>query len=130
VSEALVAKVAAPEAPVTELPRGTELAAQTDTTLVAEAVVMPAVAAPEAVTVAVQASAKVEVARVISEALSGGGDNPIDALLDALPGDARSAAAEAIAGGRDAGHIAAFVSAHASFSVELLAIHVDAPPQA
>jgi hypothetical protein len=76
------------------------------------------------------ARANSEVGRVLAEALSGGGDNPIDALLDALPGNAHSAAAEALAGGWDAGHMAAFVSAHVSFSVEDLAIHVDAPPQA
>ncbi|HZB70299.1 MAG TPA: hypothetical protein VE403_08050, partial [Sphingomicrobium sp.] len=130
VSEALVAKVAAPEAPVSELPRGTDLPAQADVTLVAEAVVMPAAAAPEPLAVVGEARANAEVGRVLAEALSGGGDNPIDALLDALPGNAHSAAAEAIAGGWEAGHMAAFASAHASFSVEALIIHVDAPPLA
>ena len=125
-SNALVVEHAAPAIAVTELLRGTELPAHAHAALVAEAVVMPAAdiaAAPEA-------SATGEVTRVVAEALSRGGDNPIDALLDALPGNAHSAAAEAIAGGWDAGHMAAFVSAHAAFSVEALAIHVDAPPLA
>ena len=130
VSEALITKIAAPEAPLTELPPGTDLPAQADAALVAKAVVMPAVAAPEAFAVASEASANAEVGQVLAEALSGGGDNPIDALLDALPGNAHSTAAVSIAEGWDAGHMAAFISAHAAFSMESFAIQVDALPQA
>ena len=135
ISNALVVEDAAPAVAVTELLRGTELPAQADlqahAALVAEAVVMPPAgiaAAPEAVVV--EASAHREIGQVLAEALSGGAGNPIDVLLDALPHNAHFAAAEAIAGGWDAGYIAAFVSAHAAISVEALAIHVDAPPLA
>jgi hypothetical protein len=129
VSEALVAKVAAPASPVTELAGGTDLPAQAHAALVAEAVVMPGVAAPAAIAVVGEADANGEIAQVLAEALSGGGVNPIDALLHALPGNAHAAVAEAI-GGWEAGDMAAFVPAHATFSVEALAIHVDAPPLA
>ena len=120
---------AAPAAVVAELPRGTELLAQADfpSPLVAEAVVMPG--ADMAAMTIVEGAAKGQVARVLAEALSGGGDDPIDALLDALPANAH-AAAEAIGGGWDAGQTAAFVSPHAAFSMEFLAIQVDALPQA
>ena len=126
----------APAAAVTELLRGTDIPAQADhqahAALVADAVVMPAAnfsAAPMTLAATGEANANAEVAQVLAEALSGGGGNPIDALLHALPGNAHAAVAEAI-GGWDAGHMAAFVSAHAVISVEALAIHVDAPPLA
>jgi hypothetical protein len=59
--------------------------------------------------------------------LSDGG-NPIDALLDALAGHAPAAVAAAI-GGADAGQMAAFVPAHPVFTLEMLAMIIDAPPQ-
>jgi hypothetical protein len=131
-SHDLVVEHATPAVAVTELLRGTELPAQAHVALVADAGVMPAAdiaASPEAV--AVEASPHGEVARVLAEALSGGGDNPIDALLDTLPGNAHSAAAASIAGGWDAGQIAALLwPSHTVFSVEVLAIHVDATPVA
>ena len=128
-SNPLVAEVAAPAAQVTEFLRGTDIPAQADVqahaALVAQGVAMPAAD----IAAAPAANANGEVARVVAEALSGGGGNPIDALLDALPGNAHAAVAAAI-GGWEAGHMTAFVSAHAGFSVEALAIHVDAPPLA
>jgi hypothetical protein len=129
-SNALVVQDAAPAVAVTELLRGTDIPVQAHASLVADAVVMPAadLAAARAVGAAGEANANGGVARVLAEALSGGGDNAIDALLDALPGNAHAAVAQAM--GADAGHMAAFVSAHAAFGVELLAIHVDAPPLA
>jgi hypothetical protein len=132
VSEALVAKTPAPAAPVTELRPGTDVPAQADAPLVAEAMVMPGAdiaAAPEAMAVGAEAYSTGEVARVLAEALSGGGGNPLDALLDALPADAHAKAAAAL-GGWDAGHMGAFASMHAAFGVEALAIQVDAPPVA
>jgi hypothetical protein len=127
VSEALVTKVAAPGPAVTELPRGTDVPAQAEVTLVTEAVLMPAVAAPVAIAVAGEASANAEVGRILAEALSGGGGNPLDALLDALPGNAQS---EVIALGWHAGHMPAFASAHVAVGLDALAFHLDAPPLA
>ena len=128
VSEVLVSKDASPA--VTELLKGTDVPVPVElsahSSLVAEAVVMPGVAL-EAMT-PIEAKSGGEVARVVAEALSGGGGNPIDALLDALAGDAQVIPA-AFGGGGD-GHLAAFVPAPAVFTLEMLAMNVDAPPQA
>jgi hypothetical protein len=133
---ALVAKEAAPPAAVTDLLRGTDVPAQGDlqarAALVAEAVVMPAAdsaATPVAITVADEAKTHGEVARILVEALAGGGDNPLDALLDALPGNPQVGVATAI-GASDGSVFAAFVSPSAVFAIEAMAVHIDAPPLA
>ncbi|MGI8612031.1 MAG: hypothetical protein ACR2KH_07180, partial [Sphingomicrobium sp.] len=133
---ALVAGEAAQAVAMTALPGGTDVPAQVDlraqATLVAEAVVMPAAdfaAAPDAMTVVGHSKANGEVARVVAEALSGGGDNPLDALLDALPGNAHFAVAAAV-GGWDFGPMAQFVPQQAAFTAEAFAQHADAPPLA
>ena len=125
VSEVLVSKEASTA--VTELLQGTDIpshALSAHSALVAEAVMMPGVAL-EALTV-VEAKSNGQIARVVAEALSGGGSNPIDALLDAFAGHAPASVAAAIAGA-DAGHMAAFVPTEPVFTLEMLAMNVDAP---
>jgi len=113
--------------------------------LVADAVAMPSaemlqgMLPGEAAHGAEVAKSTGEVSRALADALSGGGDNPLDALLDGLPANAHDhgAALEAIAShaaaataAGNAGHLALFGSAQLAFSAEALTVHHDAPPQA
>jgi hypothetical protein len=143
-ASALAADIMTPTSSPAELLRGTdgplhtELAAHS--ALVAEAVAMPPADVISPQSVAEEARSSAEVARVLADALSGGeGGRSIDALLDALPGNAhgRGAAVEAIAthaaaaiGSWDGGHVGLFASAHGVFIAEALAVHHDSAPPA
>lgn len=125
----------APAASPAELLRGTDAPAHS--AIVAESVMMPsAEMLPVDVSVIEQAKAPGEVARVLADAL-GGGDNALtlDALLDALPGDAFGplAAIEAITshsatanGSWDTGYFGLFASMNLAFAAEAPAVHHDA----
>ena len=129
-------------APVMELSRGTDTPTASHPTtdaIVADAVAMPAaemlLALQQDVVVEGAAQSAGELGRVLAEALSGGGGQKIDALLDALA-DNDHAPAAAIASHAAAatslaiihGEIALFAT-H-PFSAETVALHHDAPPTA
>jgi hypothetical protein len=146
-SNAFAASNTASSIALTPLLQGTVAPAQSHGdahALVAQAVAMPSAemimpalegVAASALDAAAGPKATGEVARVIAEALSGGGnDAVIDALLDALPGQGHGAEALAsLAAGHgfaDAGHFGMHALAKAAFAVEALAVHADLPLQA
>ena len=88
-----------------------------------------------------QAQSTGEVGRVLFDALAGGGHGPnLDAVIDAVANQAHGggqAAIDALASygpaavsGWDMANIAVFTGAHAAFTTEHMALHMDAAPAA
>ncbi|HEX6604080.1 MAG TPA: hypothetical protein VF027_04285, partial [Sphingomicrobium sp.] len=124
-------------APV-ELPGGTDAPAQAPAAEVAPAAMSVAMPSAEALAAADQPAVEgdkgsAEVARVLADALAGGGDGPnIDALIDAATGhgagmDAGSVAASlADVPAWDMGAFHGFVGGHSALSMEAVMAHPDA----
>jgi hypothetical protein len=130
-----------------ELPGGTDAPVQAPAAEVASGATSVAMPSAEMLAAAGEASldgdkaATGEVARVLADALAGGGDGPnIDALLDAAtahgPAVSAEAGLEAIAAhlaaavpAWDMGAFGGFTAGHPSFTMEAMMAHPDAVPQ-